>query len=64
MAFIKFEKLWRKNVINKKLLDLAQILRAVRATVGLTARKISAKSDNVLLTKNFEQNFLVHLAFC
>ena len=53
-----------KIFVNKMSSDLAENLRAVRPPGPLTAHKISAKSDNVLLTKIFEQNFLVHLPFC
>ena len=53
-----------KIFVNKMSSDLAENLCAVRPPGPLTAHKISAKSDNVLLTKIFEQNFLVHLPFC
>ena len=43
-----------KIFINKKSSDLAQNLRAVRAPEGLTAHKISAKSDDILLTEIFK----------
>ena len=46
-----------KIFINKKSSDLAQNLRAVRAPEGLTAHKISAKSDDILLTQIFKWNF-------
>ena len=46
-----------KIFINKKSSDLAQNLRAVRAPEGLTAHKISAKSDDILLTEIFKWNF-------
>ena len=46
-----------KIFINKKSSDLAQNLRAVRGPGGLTARKFSAKSDNILLTKILKSNF-------
>ena len=60
-AFMKLKNntknFWLKIFINKKSSDLAQNLRAVRAPEGLTAHKISAKSDDILLTQIFKWNF-------
>ena len=42
------KKVWNNFFINKTFSDFAQILRAVRPPGGLTARKISAKSDDIL----------------
>jgi len=52
------KKLRWKIFINKTLSDLAENLRAVRGPGGLTAHKISARSDNILLTKIFKSNLI------
>ena len=46
-----------KISVNKMSSDLAENLHAVSTPGGLTAHKISAKSDDILLTKILIQKF-------
>ena len=54
-----------KISVNKMSSDLAENLHAVSTPGGLTAHKISAKSDDILLTENFELPiFVTRWSYC